>query len=123
MDASVEICEAKIRKWRPESVCIVGKGIWESIWRAKHGGEKLGKKDFVWGWQVDKERFGAVPEDGYEGARVFVVPSTSGLVAGYSMEFKKATWKELGDWVQKRRAERGETAPREELASVETKDE
>lgn len=120
MDASVEICEEKIRKWKPESVCIVGKGIWESIWRAKHGGKKLSKEEFVWGWQADKERFGPVPDEGYEGAKVFVVPSTSGLVAGYSMEFKRAMWKELGDWVQQRRAERGETAPRTDSANVET---
>lgn len=124
MDASVEVCEEKIRKWRPESVCVVGKGIWESIWRAKHGGKKMKKEDFVWGWQVDAERFGAVPGAGYAGARVFVVPSTSGLVAGYSMEFKRTTWKELGDWVQQRRAERGETAPRTDKESKsEVKDE
>lgn len=124
MDANVEVCEEKIRKWRPESVCVVGKGIWESMWRAKHGGKKITKEQFVWGWQVDAERFGGVPGAGYEGARVFVVPSTSGLVAGYSMEFKRAIWKELGDWVQQRRAERGETAPRaDKEPKFEVKDE
>lgn len=124
MDANVEVCEEKIRRWRPESVCVVGKGIWESIWRAKHGGRKIKKEEFIWGWQVDAERFGAVPGVGYEGARVFVVPSTSGLVAGYSMEFKRAIWKELGDWVQQRRAERGETAPRtDKKVKPEVKDE
>lgn len=123
MDANVEVCEEKIRKWRPESVCVVGKGIWESMWRAKHG-KKITKEQFVWGWQVDAERFGGVPGAGYEGARVFVVPSTSGLVAGYSMEFKRAIWKELGDWVQQRRAERGETAPRTDREpKLEVKDE
>lgn len=124
MDANVEVCEEKVRKWQPESVCVVGKGIWESIWRAKHGGQKITKDEFVWGWQVDAERFGGVPEVGYEGARVFVVPSTSGLVAGYSMEFKRAIWKELGDWVQQRRVERGETAPRtDKEPKLEAKDE
>lgn len=124
MDTNVEVCEEKIRRWRPESVCVVGKGIWESIWRAKHGGRKIKKEKFIWGWQVDAEKFGAVPGVGYEGARVFVVPSTSGLVAGYSMEFKRAIWKELGDWVQQRRAERGETAPRtDKKPKPEVKDE
>lgn len=124
MDASVEICEEKIRKWRPESVCVVGKGIWESMWRAKHSGRKIRKEEFVWGWQVDAEKFGGVPGTEYEGARVFVVPSTSGLVAGYSMEFKRAIWKELGDWVQQRRTERGETAPRtDKEPKIEVKDE
>ncbi|RPA97557.1 DNA glycosylase, partial [Choiromyces venosus 120613-1] len=112
MDDRVELTEEKIRRWKPESVCIVGKGIWESIYRAKNNGAKIPKGKFVWGWQSDGDRFGAEPEEGYAGARVFVVPSTSGLVAGYSMQFKKDIWKVLGDWVQMRRGERRETAPR-----------
>lgn len=113
MDDRVELTEDKIRRWKPESVCIVGKGIWESIYRAKNNGAKIPKGKFDWGWQSDEDRFGAdVEEEGYAGARVFVVPSTSGLVAGYSMQFKKDIWGVLGDWVQMRRKERGETAPR-----------
>ncbi|PUU75578.1 uracil-DNA glycosylase-like protein [Tuber borchii] len=112
MDGRVDLTEEKIRKWKPESVCIVGKGIWESIYRAKNNGAKIPKGKFVWGWQSDEDRFGADVEEGYPGARVFVVPSTSGLVAGYSMQFKKDIWRVLGDWVQMRRKERGETAPR-----------
>ncbi|KAG0638595.1 uracil-DNA glycosylase-like protein [Tuber brumale] len=112
MDDRVELTEDKIRRWKPESVCIVGKGIWESIYRAKNNGAKIPKGKFVWGWQSDEDRFGVDVEEGYPGARVFVVPSTSGLVAGYSMQFKKDIWKVLGDWVQMRRKERGETAPR-----------
>ena len=55
---------------------------------------------------------GADPEKGYEGARVFVTVSTSGLVAGYSPKQKAEIFRELGEWVQKRRKEKGEEAPR-----------
>ncbi|CUS15133.1 unnamed protein product [Tuber aestivum] len=118
MDGRVELTEEKIRRWKPESVCIVGKGIWESIYRAKNNGAKIPKDKFVWGWQSDENRFGVDAEEGYPGARVFVVPSTSGLVAGYSMQFKKDIWKVLGDWVQMRRKERGETAPRQDADNL-----
>ncbi|KAH0606693.1 uncharacterized protein H6S33_003527 [Morchella sextelata] len=107
METGVAVCETKLRRWRPESVCIVGKGIWEIIWRARMG-RRLAKEQFVWGWQ--EERWGAGP--GWEGTRVYVVPSTSGLAAGISMEFKRECWRTLGDWVQMRRGERGEVAPR-----------
>jgi len=50
MDASVGILEEKIREYKPESVCIVGKSIWESIWRAKKG-RKIKKEEFKYGWQ------------------------------------------------------------------------
>lgn len=33
LDAGVSALEDKIRMYKPEAVCIVGKGIWESIWR------------------------------------------------------------------------------------------
>ena len=31
------IVEEKVREWRPEAVCIVGKGIWETMFRVKTG--------------------------------------------------------------------------------------
>lgn len=102
MADSVPELEEKIRKWRPEAVCLVGKAIWEVIWRTKTG-SGIKKGDFNWGWQ--DMRFAS--ENGWVGSRAFVVPSTSGLVAGYSPEFKRAIWKELGNWVQERRCERG----------------
>ncbi|KAL7268550.1 uracil DNA N-glycosylase Thp1 [Rhizina undulata] len=110
--ATLEL-EEKIRRWRPEAICVVGKGIWEAMWKAKHR-RAITKEEFRFGWQEESERFGAVgkdedgEEEGWEGARVFVVPSTSGLVAGYSMQFKKDIWTELGDWIGERRKQRGE---------------
>lgn len=101
MDAGVDVLEDKIRKWKPEAVAIVGKGIWESVWRVKHG-RAIKKEEFRYGWQ--EERWGV--EDGWEGARVFVTTTTSGLAAGMSLYEKEEVWRGLGEWVERRRAER-----------------
>ncbi|TRX95033.1 hypothetical protein FHL15_004118 [Xylaria flabelliformis] len=163
MDAGVAILEEKCRRWRPEAVCLVGKGIWESIFRVWKG-RNLAKGEFEYGWQ--KERMGAVPpaadsaavkirpdvrdwlvkkqapvdegadvnddggggggggggdegevnatkeervDDGpWEGSRVFVATSTSGLAATLSLQEKERIWKILGDWCVQRRKERAE---------------
>jgi TDG/mug DNA glycosylase family protein len=42
----------------------------------------------------------------WEGARVFVATSTSGLAATLLPAEKERIWKELGVWVQQRREER-----------------
>lgn len=126
MDDSVGILEEKIRKWRPESVCFVGKSIWESVWRVRHG-RGMKKEEFKYGWQDEGENIGAtsgnlriksesqsgegVPgvnadmED-WKGARVFVATSTSGLAATLSPAEKERIWRELGQWVEQRRLER-----------------
>ncbi|KAL2125123.1 hypothetical protein VTJ04DRAFT_1488 [Mycothermus thermophilus] len=120
MDAGVAVLEAKVRKYRPEAVCIVGKSIWESVWRVRHG-RAIGKEEFRYGWQEETENMGLVGgEDGQEeervdgvvydpkwkGARIFVATSTSGLAASLRPAEKEAIWKELGDWVVERRKER-----------------
>ncbi|KAF3928928.1 hypothetical protein AA313_de0205276 [Arthrobotrys entomopaga] len=107
MDEGVAVLEQKCRKYRPESVCLVGKAIWESVWRAKHG-RKMTKNEFKFGWQDVKENMGVDKKNGYPGARIYVVVSTSGLAATYPMDYKVQLWKELGDWINKRRAERAE---------------
>lgn len=109
MDGGVAILEEKIRKYRPESVAIVGKGIWESIWRVRHG-RKCGKDDFRYGWQDEGERMGVVEAEdgeGWPGARVFVATTTSGLAAGMGLHEKKEVWRGLGEWVKQRRMEKG----------------
>ena len=110
MDEGVAILEDKIRQWRPESVAIVGKSIWESIWRVRHG-RKCGKLDFTYGWQKDSERMGVVnakdEDDGWLGARVFVTTTTSGLAAGMRPHEKEEIWRGLGEWVKQRRLEKG----------------
>jgi G:T/U-mismatch repair DNA glycosylase len=113
MDASVEILEEKVRTFRPEAVCIVGKSIWESIWRVRHG-RAIKKNEFKYGWQDKMENMGCNPsganEDGWRGARVFAATSTSGLAAAPPVAEKERIWRELGAWVARRRAERVEAA-------------
>ena len=109
MDEGVAILERKIRKWRPESVAIVGKSIWESIWRVRHG-KNCGKGDFKYGWQEDSERMGVVEtedEEKWHGAKVFVATTTSGLAAGMRPHEKEEVWRGLGQWVKQRRIEKG----------------
>ncbi|KAH8203980.1 hypothetical protein TruAng_001791 [Truncatella angustata] len=118
MDEGVEVLEGKIRKWRPEVVCIVGKSIWESIWRVRKG-RAISKAQFRYGWQDESENMGVPNQDEakedhvgrYPGAKVFVSASTSGLAASLRPEEKQKIWNELGDWCKKRRRERdGETS-------------
>ncbi|KAJ4397438.1 uracil DNA N-glycosylase Thp1 [Gnomoniopsis smithogilvyi] len=117
MDAGVPVLEEKVRRWRPEVVCLVGKSIWESVWRVHHNGKAVGKefnKAFKYGWQDGSENMGignaletedgVVYADDWKGARVFVASSTSGLAATLSPAEKERIWRELGVWVEKRRA-------------------
>lgn len=103
MDDGVSLLEDKARKWRPESMCVVGKSIWESIWRVRHG-SPVGKA-FKYGWQDESENMGIIKGE-WAGAKVFVATSTSGLAASMSPAEKQAVWNQLGSWVKTRRAER-----------------
>ncbi|KAG6002579.1 hypothetical protein E4U21_002962 [Claviceps maximensis] len=116
MDDGVAALEEKVRRWRPESVCVVGKSIWESIWRVRHGGKPVGAR-FRYGWQDEAENMGVVGGGGededkqgqgvtWTGARVFVASSTSGLAATLLPAEKERIWAELGSWVKMRRAEK-----------------
>ena len=111
MEAGVPVLDEKMQKFRPEAVCIVGKSIWETIFRVKSGGKKLGKGEFHYGWQDEEMWLGRkVDEDGevvWEGARTFVATTTSGLAAGMKREEKEAVWKELGDWIVAKRVVEG----------------
>ncbi|KAI4165982.1 MAG: hypothetical protein LQ342_000413 [Letrouitia transgressa] len=117
MDLGVAELEAKILTKRPEAVAIVGKSIWESIWRVKHG-KNLTKGEFKYGWQDDCERMGKprAPDPSWKGAKVFVATTTSGLAATMSLQEKEEIWRRLGGWVEKRRSERVESSvPKVEL--------
>ncbi|KAK3500803.1 uracil-DNA glycosylase-like protein [Neurospora crassa] len=149
MDEGVAVLEEKVRVWKPEAVCVVGKGIWESIYRVRerqrqqrHGqgngkekdevglnkgrGKAVGMlpKDWKYGWQDESENMGVgigvdsgdeeeeeetnttTAGGGWKGARVFVATSTSGLAATVGRAEKERIWRELGEWVERRRAER-----------------
>jgi G:T/U-mismatch repair DNA glycosylase len=108
MDASVQTLEDKVRAFRPEAVCLVGKSIWESIWRARHG-RSIRKEEFRYGWQDDREKMGVDAD--WRGAKVFVATSTSGLAASLLPAEKERIWRELGIWVEQRRSERSISEP------------
>ncbi|KAK8075235.1 mismatch-specific thymine-DNA glycosylate [Apiospora hydei] len=107
MDDGVAVLEAKIRQYRPEVACVVGKGIWESVWRVRRG-RNLRKQDgFAYGWQDESENMGVVaptPEGGEDGFQGLV---SSGLAATLRPSEKEKIWKELGDWCVARRKEKG----------------
>ncbi|OJD16590.1 hypothetical protein AJ78_03230 [Emergomyces pasteurianus Ep9510] len=103
MDDGVPVLERKIKEKRPEAVCLVGKSIWEAVWRVRKG-RAIKKEEFRYGWQDEGERMGRTK--GWKGARVFVATTTSGLAAGMSMAEKQAVWNQLGEWVKRRREER-----------------
>lgn len=115
---SVQALIGKVRKWKPESVVIVGKKIWEIIFSVRHG-RGIKKHEFNYGWQADSERMGTPKSwekeettvDGkpWKGARVFVASTTSGAAAVPPGPERERIWRELGEWVNKRREERGLT--------------
>ncbi|KAF7934563.1 hypothetical protein EAE99_003013 [Botrytis elliptica] len=116
MDEGVSLLEEKIRVYRPEVVALVGKGIWESVWRVKKG-RAMAKDEFRYGWQSEEENLGVIKgEDSWRGARLFVASSTSGLAASLSPAEKEKIWGELGSWIVQRRKERdGLNEVKEEL--------
>lgn len=107
MDEGVGALEDKTRRCKAEVVCFVGKSIWESVWRVRKG-RAITKAEFSYGWQDERENFAPVDEGGkrWPGARVFVASSTSGLAATLRPEEKERIWRELGVYVERRRAER-----------------
>ncbi|PYH46920.1 mismatch-specific DNA-glycosylase [Aspergillus saccharolyticus JOP 1030-1] len=129
MDAGVPVLEAKVAAQRPAVVCLVGKSIWEAVWRVKTG-RNIRKEEFRYGWQDEEMNMGVSTKDGgWPGARVFVATTTSGLAAGMSVAEKQAVWNELGDWVKRRRRERemGEkqqqqSLPQEQIESAAQED-
>lgn len=104
MDEGVKEVEKKVKLWKPEVVCLVGKGVWESVWRVGHGGRGFRGGEFAYGWQDEWGRMGG--GEGWEGSRVFVATTTSGLAAGMGWGEKVGVWRELGEWVGRRRGER-----------------
>jgi TDG/mug DNA glycosylase family protein len=114
MAEGTPVLEDKIRMYKPEAVCFVGKGIWEAVWRWRYGRDPT-KEEFKYGWQDETENLGR-SKDGiqeqdnrggvWDGAKVFVATSTSGLAASLYMQEKEAIWNDFGVWVKRRREER-----------------
>ncbi|CAN6671796.1 hypothetical protein TRVA0_045S00408 [Trichomonascus vanleenenianus] len=91
MLGGVPVLEAKITTYNPKVVAIVGKGIYETVFRFNNN-RPIRKAEFSWGLQP--EPIGST--------RVFVLPSTSGLVAGVSRAQKLASWTELANYLNDR---------------------
>lgn len=89
MNESVPSLEHRIATNRPQMICIIGKGIWETIYKTKN--KRRLPKDFKLGYQEDTE-FGGCKN-------VFVLPSTSGLVAGIPQKEKFRLWNEVGEFL------------------------
>uniref|UniRef100_A0A0B7K5I0 Uracil-DNA glycosylase-like domain-containing protein n=1 Tax=Bionectria ochroleuca TaxID=29856 RepID=A0A0B7K5I0_BIOOC len=100
------LCSPTEDRQMPElySLGLTNISIWESIWRVRHG-RAITKSQFKYGWQDASENMGVIDGE-WEGARVFVATSTSGLAATLSPAEKQRVWSELGSWVKGRRAER-----------------
>jgi TDG/mug DNA glycosylase family protein len=110
MVAGAGVLDEKIRKSQPEVVCLVGKSIWEAVWKWKYG-KAMKAHEFKYGFQDASENMGRSGGFGgtgssWNGARVFVATSTSGLAASLSIQQKQEIWRQLGQWVEKRREER-----------------
>ena len=106
MQEGVRALEEKVGKWKPQTICTAGKGIWEEVVKVKKGVKRLGKGEVDYGWQP--ERFGKVEgetENDWKGSWVFVAASTSGLAAGLSLWEKDEIWGRLGEWVKAKRKE------------------
>lgn len=116
MVAGAKVLDEKLRWARPETVVIVGKGIWEAVWKWKHG-RPIKKEEFCYGWQSCDENMGRSDEWG--GAKVFVATSTSGQAAGMRPEEKERIWRPLGEWVETRRSEGYVPPKKEEVVKAE----
>jgi thymine-DNA glycosylase len=106
MEEGAVTLDAKIADFRPEAVVIVGKSIWETIWRVKTGRKKFDSSGFHWGWQEESLQLGRIVEGDHvvwEGARTFVATSTSGLAANLSPAEKLEIWKPIGAWMCSKR--------------------
>lgn len=87
---SVPALENRIAQASPKMICIIGKGIWDNIYKYKH--KKAQKRDeFEFGLQKNQV-FGNVEY-------VYVMPSTSGLVAGVAKSVKERLWHELAEFM------------------------
>ena len=142
MAAGTPALEAKVRKYRPESVCIVGKAIWEGMWQHWYG-KRIRREEFKYGWQDERHNMGAgggddgdndgdnddeaKEQDGaggdggekrkrkksWKGARVFVATSTSGLSTIPTYPQKVEIWKDYGNWINERRVARAKEKEKE----------
>lgn len=107
---AMRILEDKVRRYRPEAVCVLSKGTWKMMYLAKFGRALKDSEPWEWGWQ-EGIRIGEDEDAGWEGARVWIMPSTSGRVTLPPKKVQEGMWMKLGEWVGERRRERGDVVP------------
>lgn len=119
--------EARLEPHTPAIICIVGKGIWEKIYRFKTQ-KPLNQKEFEWGIQYrPKEEYEEeqevnsarnLPPDFTQNLNalpftfaggdsvIYVLPSTSGLVTSPSRQKKLELWQNLAKEIEFQRERR-----------------
>lgn len=122
--AGTPALEEKVLHYKPESVCVVGKAIWEGIWQHQWG-RKPRKAEFHYGWQDARHNLGrgARGETGpdgeaWKGARVFVATSTSGLSANLSLDEKVEIWRPYADFVTQRKLDKSTSESADEHSNT-----
>lgn len=105
--ANVPRVMRELRHSGASHVVIVGKGIWETMVRALV--PQIRPKDFVWGLQSDRRVVDVFYRQCGRHMRVFVLPSTSGLVGLVSYDDKLAMWEAVAESLEA--PEEGSSSP------------
>ncbi|GKT91762.1 mismatch-specific thymine-DNA glycosylate [Colletotrichum tofieldiae] len=110
MDEGVDVLEEKTRGAGPRWFASSARDLGEHLAGAAREGDPEG------GVPDEGENMGVVvkgeeggddaPREAWAGAKVFVATSTSGLAATLRPAEKERIWRELGEWCERRRAER-----------------
>ncbi|KAK6368576.1 uracil DNA N-glycosylase Thp1 [Lithohypha guttulata] len=96
--------DEKIRKFKPEAVCLVGEGIFTQWFRYKEGRPHNVKKDGPVKFGIQDEKYWIGRKEGeYKGSTTWVVTTTSGASTKHSTQERVAIWKPLGDWFAPKR--------------------
>ena len=85
--AGAKTLHRKVRRWKPEVVAFVGVTLYRVVF-AKRASEMVGL---------------GLQTDGFEGARVFVLPNPSGRNANYSYAEMLAAYRGLCTWLRRSR--------------------
>lgn len=97
------VLDDKIRRFKPEAVCLVGEGIFQQWFRYKAGRAYNVKKDGPVKFGIQDEKYWIGRKGDYKGAVTWVVTTTSGASTKFSAEERVAIWKPLGDWFAPKR--------------------
>ncbi len=122
LDAGVEGLERKARRWRPEAVCLVGKGIWRACGASAMPAPSPRPSSATAGSpsrramgvlrdgdDPDDVEDGVAADPEWKGARIFVASARAAWPPRCRRPRRRRSGRELGVWVERRREERGIT--------------